>query len=103
MLWRKGRDSDPRGIVPLRFSRPAPSAARPPFHFPQNEALRGGSGSIDLVGEAVGALIAGFPRSPEAAPRRLRSLFLAELAIRPFRFPASDVTFLRLVVISSAA
>ena len=28
---RRGRDSNPRGIAPYRFSRPAPSATRPPL------------------------------------------------------------------------
>ena len=31
MDWRRGWDSNPRGLSPCRFSRPEPSTTRPPF------------------------------------------------------------------------
>ena len=31
--WRRGWDSNPRGLSPCRFSRPEPSTTRPPLQF----------------------------------------------------------------------
>jgi hypothetical protein len=31
VVWRRGRDSNPRALAGFRFSRPVPSTARPPL------------------------------------------------------------------------
>src|SRR5437879_1350105 len=76
MDWRRGWDSNPRGLVPCRFSRPEPSTARPPLRdFETRENCATGA-ELSKVDRALRRSILSIARGAADPPYRSTTLYV---------------------------
>src|SRR5437016_2031830 len=76
MDWRRGWDSNPRGLSPCRFSRPEPSTARPPlrgFETRENCAI---GAELSKVDRALRRSILSIARGAADPPYRSTAVYV---------------------------